>query len=60
MFNSVEELKTYLFESGYPNEAVSIAVDVFEMTGDGEFSIQSALRIVNEFYDVEYEKMGDF
>jgi hypothetical protein len=60
MFNSVEELKTYLFESGYPNEAVSIAVDVFQMTGDGEFSIQSALRFVNEFFDVQYEEMGEF
>lgn len=60
MFNSVEELKTYLFESGYPNDAVSEAVETFEMTGDGELAIQSALRIVNELYDVELDKMGDF
>jgi hypothetical protein len=60
MFNSVEELKTYLFESGYPNDAVSAAVEIFEMTGDGELAIQSALRIVNEFYNVEYEQMGDW
>jgi hypothetical protein len=60
MFNSIDELKTYLFESGYPNEAVWVAVDVFEMTGNGESAVEAALRIVNEFYDVEYEKMGDF
>jgi hypothetical protein len=60
MFNSIDELKTYLFESGYPNEAVWVAVDVFKMTGSGESAVEAALRIVNEFYDVEYEKLGDF
>jgi hypothetical protein len=60
MFNSIDELKTYLFESGYPTEAVWVAVDVFQTTGSGESAVAAALRIVNEFYDVEYEKMGDF
>jgi len=60
MFNSVDELKTYLFESGYPNEAVQTAVDVFELTGSWEYAVEAALRTVNELYDVEYEEMGEF
>jgi hypothetical protein len=60
MFNSIDELKTYLFESGYPNDAVQMAVEVFESTGSWEYAVEAALRIVNEFYDVEYEEMGEF
>jgi hypothetical protein len=60
MFNSIDELKTYLFESGYPTEAVWVAVDVFQTTGSGESAVEAALRIVNELFDGQYEEMGEF
>lgn len=60
MFENTEELKTYLFESGYPVDAVWAAVEMFEASGDGEAAVETALRVVNELYDVELEEMGDF
>jgi hypothetical protein len=60
MFENIEELKTYLFESGYPVDAVWAAVEMFEVSGDGEAALETALRIVNVLYDVQLEEMGDF